>query len=141
MRDPHIWDDEPKKAKVAELKKAIGAVPAPLKRMANKVVDHMANARVLANSMANETTPDESGGDEIREGSRRPAGGVVSGTRPLLSGEVIGDGDLTAKAGHEGLSSRVRSSTYKYRDQDRRRAYQREYMKRARVNKNCKCEG
>ena len=101
--------------------------------VANKPV---ANKKDVANIVANnKTTPDESCGDEIHNESRRPIRGVVDGTSPLLLGEGIRDGALTAKTGHEGIGSRIRSApTYKYRDAEKRRAYQREYMRRRRLN-------
>jgi len=81
MRDPHVWDDEPKK-------------------LAIKEVLGMANGKVsMANSMANNI------------------GCIAPGTVVDVPHKVIRASDF---------------STYKYRDAEKRRAYQREYMRKRR---------
>ena len=102
--EPHKWEDEPKKGVISKLRGVVG--------MANKVVDHMANVPSVANKpMANT--------DLLANGMANSRSSSMEEQRfckPKVEGSIPSSG-----------------STYKYRDTEKRKAYQREYMRMVRA--------
>ena len=122
MRDPHIWEDEPRKLAI---KKVLGVANGKVivaNNMANTPKVESKPVANIVDDMANKIKPDYRFAD-VEERFVKEELGRSSSTeeqrfcKPNVEGSIPSSG-----------------STYKYRDAEKRRAYQREYMRKRRFN-------